>query len=118
MTVGDAVRLRAIGGAPSHEWGAERCAKPLGCDGEDDVAIVSACVVSAGSLERASELIRSELLAVKIEEVHDGGALESVHGKDCHSGQQAWPQLRLLPISEVKYTQKSINGIFRDESTL
>ena len=118
MTVGDVASLPAIGGAPSHDLGAERCAEPLGYDGEDDVAIVSACVVSAGSLERAFELIRSELVPVKVEEVDDEGALESVQGKDCHSGQQAWPQMRLLPLSELKYTQKSINGVFRDGSTL
>ncbi len=29
----------AIGGAPSHELGAETRAEQLGCDGEDDVAI-------------------------------------------------------------------------------
>ena len=38
-----------IGSAPSHELGAERRAEQLGCDVEDDdVAIVSACIVSAG----------------------------------------------------------------------
>ena len=52
-----------IGSAPSHALGAERRAEQLGCDVEDDdVAIVSACVVSAGSLERAFDLIRSELV--------------------------------------------------------
>ena len=109
-----------IGSAPSHELGAERRAEQLGCDVEDDdVAIVSACIVSAGSLERAFDLIRSELpVVVKAEPVDDGGAHESAQDTDFHSGQQAWPQMRLLPLSKLKYTQKSINGVFRDGSTL
>ena len=109
-----------IGSAPSHELGAERRAEQLGCDVEDDdVAIVSACIVSAGSLERAFDLIRSELpVVVKAEPVDDGGAHESAQDTDFHSGQQAWPQMRLLPLSELKYPQKSINGVFRDGSTL
>ena len=109
-----------IGSAPSHELGAERRAEQLGCDVEDDdVAIVSACIVSAGSLERAFDLIRSELpVVVKAEPVNDGGAHESAQDTDCHSGQQAWPQMRFLRLSELKYTQKSINGVFRDGSTL
>ena len=65
----------AIGGAPSHELGAETRAKQLGCDGEDDVAIVSACIASAGSLQRAFELIRSESFVVKEEPVDDGGRM-------------------------------------------
>ena len=96
----------AIGGAPSHEFGAQTRAKQLGCDGEDDVAIVSACIASAGSLQRAFELIRSEFLVVKEEPVDDGRAQESAQDKDCHSGQQAWPQIRFLRLSELKYTQK------------
>lgn len=109
-----------IGSAPSHELGAERRAEQLCCDVEDDdVAIVSACIGSAGSLERAFDLIRSELpVVVKAEQVDDGGAHESAQDTDFHSGQQAWPQMRLLPLSELKYTQKSINGVFRDGSTL
>ena len=108
-----------IGSAPSHELGAERRAEQLGCDVEDDdVAIVSACIVSAGSLERAFDLIRSELpVVVKAEPVDDGGAHESAQDID-FCVQQAWPQMRLLPLSELKYTQKSINGVFRDGSTL
>ena len=108
-----------IGSAPSHELGSERPAEQLGCDVEDDdVAILSACIVSAGSLERAFDLIRSELLVVvKAEPVDDGGAHESAQDID-FCVQQAWPQMRLLPLSELKYTQKSINGVFRDGSTL
>ena len=108
-----------IGSAPSHELGAERRAEQLGCDVEDDdVAILSACIVSAGSLERAFDLIRSELpVGVKAEPVDDGGAHESAQDID-FCVQQAWPQMRLLPLSELKYTQKSINGVFRDGSTL
>ena len=93
----------AIGGAPSHELGAETRAEQLGCDGEDGVAIVSACIASAGSLQRAFELIRSEFLVVKEEPVDDGRAQESAQDKDCHSGQQAWPQMRFLRLSELKY---------------
>ena len=98
-----------IGSAPSHELGAERRAEQLGCDVEDDdLAIVSACIVSAGSLERAFDLIRSELpVVVKAEPVDDGGAHESAQDTDFHSGQQAWPQMRLLPLSELKYTRRS-----------
>ena len=108
-----------IGSAPSHELGAERRAEQLGCDvQDDDVAIVSAYIVSAGSLERAFDLIRSELpVVVKAEPVDDGGAHESAQDTD-FCVQQAWPQMRLLPLSELKYTQKSINGVFRDGSTL
>ena len=108
-----------IGSAPSHALGAERRAEQLGCDVEDDdVAIVSACVVSAGSLERAFDLIRSELpVGVKAEPVDDGEAHESAPDID-FCAQQACPQMRLLPLSELKYTQKSINGVFRDGSTL
>ena len=108
-----------IGSAPSHELGAERRAEQLGCDvQDDDVAIVSACIVSAGSLERAFDLIRSELpVVVKAEPVDDGGAHESAQDTD-FCVQQAWPQMRLLPLSELKYTQKSINGVFRDGSIL
>ena len=118
MTVDDAASLPAIGGAPSHELRAKKCAEPLGRDGEDDVAIVSACIASAGSPERVFELRRSEFLVVKAEAVDDEGAQESVQGRSCDSGQQTWPQMQLLPVSELKYTQKSINTVFRDGSTL
>ena len=47
----------------------------------------------------------------------DGGAHESTQDID-FCAQQACPQMRLLPLSELKYTQKSINGVFRDGSTL
>ena len=80
--------------------------------------MVSACIVSAGSLERAFEIVHSEFLSVKVEAVDDEGAQEPVQCKDCHSGQQAWPQMRLLPLSALKYTQKSIDGVFRDGSAL
>ena len=73
---------------------------------------------SAGSLQRAFELIRSQSFVVKEEPVDDGRAQESAQDKDCHSGQQAWPQIRCLRLSELKYTQKSINSVFRDGSTL
>ena len=55
---------------------------------------------------------------MKAEAVEDEGAQESVQGKDCDSGQQNWPQMQLLPLSELKYTQKLINTVFRDGSTL
>ena len=108
-----------IGITQSHELGSERPVEQLGCDVEDDdVAILSACIVSAGSLERAFDLIRSELpVGVKAEPVDDGGAHESAQDID-FCVQQAWPQMQLLPLSELKYTQKSINGVFRDGSTL
>ena len=99
--------------------GAETRAEQVGCDGEDVVASVGACIASAGSLQRAFERVRGEFPVVKVEPAVDGGrAQESAQDKDCHSGQQAWPQMWLLRLSELKYTQKSINCVFRDGSTL